>query len=71
MNVEPTEGILVQEPDAEVETTDGEQGTVSGHLESSSSDEEARRNLRDHLRKTITEDTQTGKAGRCLFACLL
>lgn len=67
MNVEPAEGILVQEPEAEIDTVDGSQGTASGHFESSISDEEARKNLRDHLRKAITEDTQAGDAGQCLF----
>lgn len=57
---EPTRGVLIQEPDAEVDTIDGEQGTVTGHIESSIPDEEARKSLRDNLRKAITEDTQAG-----------
>lgn len=63
MNPESTDGILIQEPDVEVETIDGERGTVSGHMESNASDEEAKRNLREHLRRTLTD--QEGSGGEC------
>lgn len=51
---------MVQEHDAEVDTIDGEQGTASGHIESNISDEESRKNLRDHLRRALTEDSEAG-----------
>ncbi|KAI0781961.1 trafficking protein Mon1-domain-containing protein [Abortiporus biennis] len=53
-NPESMEGILVQDPDAEVDTVDGEEGTATGRVENIS-DEEAKRNLRDHLRRTLSE----------------
>ncbi|KAI0074029.1 DUF254-domain-containing protein [Panus rudis PR-1116 ss-1] len=59
-----TEGILVTEPDAEVDTIDGVQGTVIGHVESAASDEEAKRNLREHLRRTLTEQDATGETSQ-------
>ncbi|CAL1713268.1 unnamed protein product [Somion occarium] len=55
INVEATEGILIQESEVEVETIDGEEGTVSGHMESTATDEEAKRSLREHLRRTLSE----------------
>ena len=54
------EGILIQEPEVEVETIDGERGTVSGHMESNAPEEEAKRNLREHLRRTLTDQEGSG-----------
>ncbi|KAK7690019.1 hypothetical protein QCA50_006663 [Cerrena zonata] len=64
MNSERAEGILIQEPEVEVETIDGERGTVSGHMESSASDEDTKRNLREHLRRTLTEQEGSGETIR-------
>ncbi|KAI0354891.1 DUF254-domain-containing protein [Trametes cingulata] len=49
------EGILIQEPDAEVEIIDGDQGNASGLVESRAGDEESKRNLRDQLRRTLSK----------------
>ncbi|KAH9891571.1 trafficking protein Mon1-domain-containing protein [Cubamyces lactineus] len=50
-----TEGILVKEPDVEVETIDGEQGNASGSLDSCARDEESKKHLRDQLRRTLSK----------------
>ncbi|KAI0670861.1 trafficking protein Mon1-domain-containing protein [Trametes maxima] len=50
-----TEGILIQEPDVEVEIMDGEQGNASGQVDSRAGDEESKKNLRDQLRRTLSK----------------
>ena len=55
MNVGQAEGILVQEPEVEVEPTAGEEGTAGAHIESLVSDDAARKQLRDHLRRTLSD----------------
>lgn len=47
------EGILIQEPDAEVDLVDGEQGNASGIVESRAGNEESKKNLREQLRRTL------------------
>lgn len=49
------EGILVQEPDAEVDIISGEQGNADGLVESSAGNEESKKNLRDQLRRTLSK----------------
>ncbi|KAI0648130.1 trafficking protein Mon1-domain-containing protein [Trametes meyenii] len=50
-----TESILIQEPDAEVEIMDGEQGNASGQVDTRAGDEESKKNLRDQLRRTLSK----------------
>ncbi|KAL1950355.1 hypothetical protein VTO73DRAFT_5479 [Trametes versicolor] len=50
-----TEGILIREPDAEVDTIDGEQGNASGLVDSRAGDEDSKKNLRDQLRRTLSK----------------
>ncbi|KAI0823924.1 trafficking protein Mon1-domain-containing protein [Trametes gibbosa] len=49
------EGILVQEPDVEVDTIDGEQGNATGLMDSPANDEDSKKNLRDQLRRTLSK----------------
>ncbi|KAH9950658.1 trafficking protein Mon1-domain-containing protein [Amylocystis lapponica] len=55
LNTELSEGMLIQDPEAEVDTTDGEQATASGHVESHAGDEESKKSLRDQLRRTLNK----------------
>ncbi|OSD07264.1 DUF254-domain-containing protein [Trametes coccinea BRFM310] len=50
-----TEGILIQEPEADVDTVDGEQGNATGLVESRAGDEASKRQLRDQLRRTLSK----------------
>ncbi|KAI0769013.1 DUF254-domain-containing protein [Trametes elegans] len=64
------EGILIQEPDTEVEVIDGEQGNATGLVESRAGDEESKRNLRDQLRRTLSKkESFTGQSQRRLLQC--
>ncbi|KAI0917319.1 hypothetical protein AcW1_007466 [Taiwanofungus camphoratus] len=58
--MEATEDMLVQEPDAEVDAMDGDQGSVSGRVESRSADEESKKNLREQLRRTLNKKESYG-----------
>lgn len=59
LNPNLPEGMLIQEPDADVETTDAD---VSGHVESHAGDEESKKNLRDQLRRTLNKkDSRAGE----------
>ena len=49
------EGILIQEPDAELDIIDGEQGNASGIVESGAGNEESKMNLREQLRRTLSK----------------
>lgn len=61
-----TEGILIREPDAEVDTIDGEQGNASGLVDSRAGDENSKKNLRDQLRRTLSKkESFTGKCVSC------
>ena len=59
MNVGQVEGILVQEPEVEVEPTAGLAVTADAHIENTASDDVARKQLRDHLRRTLTDAEQS------------
>ncbi|KAI9058311.1 DUF254-domain-containing protein [Trametes sanguinea] len=50
-----TEGILIQEPEADVDTVDGEQGNATGLVESRAGDEASKRQLRDQLRRKLSK----------------
>ncbi|KAI0699310.1 trafficking protein Mon1-domain-containing protein [Cerioporus squamosus] len=54
------EGILVQEPDADVDVIDGEQGNATGSLESRAGDEESKKSLREQLRRTLSKKESFG-----------
>ena len=45
------EGILFQEPDADVDVIDGEQGSAAGLVESHAGNEESKKNMRTQLRQ--------------------
>ena len=45
----------MQEPDAEVDIIDGEQGNASGLVEFRAGNEESKKNLRDQLRRTLSK----------------
>lgn len=55
----PAEGILVPEPEVEVEIV---QGSAIGHMdgESALGDEEAKKNLREQLRRTLSQKPDHG-----------
>ncbi|TFK70405.1 DUF254-domain-containing protein [Pluteus cervinus] len=58
------EGILVQDVESEADTTDAE--AAVGHLQSSSTDEESRKNLRDQLRRTLShKQSASGNTSSC------
>ncbi|KAI0365723.1 DUF254-domain-containing protein [Pilatotrama ljubarskyi] len=71
------EGILIQEPDAEVEIIDGDQGNASGLVDSRAGDEESKRSLRDQLRRTLSKkesftDIDIGKTSQpCMSLAIL
>ena len=46
---------MLQEPDADVDVIDGEQGIASGLVESRAGNEESKKNLRDQLRRTLSK----------------
>ena len=67
------EGILVQEPDADVDIVDGDQGNASGIVESRAGNEESKKNLRDQLRRTLSKKESfagTSFAIVSLLSCL-
>ncbi|TDL17259.1 DUF254-domain-containing protein [Rickenella mellea] len=59
VNVDMGEGMLVRDVDAEVEVEVGEgeagPGSAVGHIEAGFSNEEARRNLRDQLKRSLSQ----------------
>lgn len=61
----PSEGILVPEPEIEVETMDTDQATVMGRIDDPAADEDAKRHLREQLRRTLSHRTpDTPDSGR-------
>lgn len=54
-NLDLTEGILIQDLDAEVEPIDTDEGIAIGHLDTSARTEDSKKSLRDQLRKTLTQ----------------
>jgi hypothetical protein len=49
-----SEGILVQDVDAEVETIDGDEVNVAGEMNTSATDEGSKKTLQDQLRRTLS-----------------
>jgi vacuolar fusion protein MON1 len=47
----------VPEPEVEVETADSAQATATGTLDDPAADEEAKRHLREQLRRTLSHKT--------------
>lgn len=70
MNVEPAEGILVPEAEAEVEIAE-DQATASPRADDPVSDEEAKKNLRDQLRKTLSQRADAGGEEIEMLKCCL
>jgi hypothetical protein len=58
-NLDLNDGILVHEVDPDVETTHSEDTTAVGQIDEA--DEESRKNLRNHLRRTLS--VQREKSG--------
>ena len=63
-NLDLNEGILVHDIDPEVDTTHSEDTTAVGQIDDVA-DEESRKNLRDHLRRTLS--VQREKSGQFHF----
>ncbi|KAH7919246.1 DUF254-domain-containing protein [Leucogyrophana mollusca] len=57
-----SEGILVHDVDAEVDTINSEETIAVGHVDDGA-DEESRKNLRDHLRRTLSDRRSMSDAG--------
>jgi hypothetical protein len=70
-NADVNEGILIQDVEVEVDTTDGEGGSAVGQLDSMATDEDSKRSLRDKLRETLSKRHQSPSEFRPnLLACL-
>jgi hypothetical protein len=54
-NLDISEGILIQDADAEADTAEAEEAPVMGVLESAAGGDESKKTLRDHLRKTLNQ----------------
>lgn len=63
VNMDMTEGILIQDMDAEVDTVYGEEMNATGQIDEISNEDGPKKILRDHLRKTLNErrPTQSGQ----------
>ena len=60
----PAEGILVPEPEVEVEAAEA---TAVGKMDDPAADEEAKRHLRDQLRRTLShKNAEAQPAGECV-----
>lgn len=59
LNLDIGEGIMIQDSDVDAETTDAEESTVLAQLQSNGTDEDARKTLRDQLRRTLNERPST------------
>jgi len=57
VETQATEGMLIQETDAEVEIISGEQGTASGRLDAHAGDEQSKQYLREQLRRTLNKES--------------
>ncbi|KAG2037788.1 DUF254-domain-containing protein [Suillus americanus] len=62
-NLDLNDGILVHEVDPEVDTTHSEDTTAVGQIDDVA-DEESRKNLRDHLRRTLSVQREKSDAKR-------
>ena len=65
INLDISDGILVHDVDAEVDTTTSEETTAVG-LINDIADEESRKSLRDQLRRTLSKKEHTGLLLSCL-----
>lgn len=65
INLDISDGILVHDVDAEVETTTSEEITAVGQIDDIT-DEESRKSLRDQLRRTLSKKEHTGISLFCL-----
>jgi len=59
INLDISDGILVHDVDAEVETTTSDETTAVGQIDDIA-DEESRKSLRDQLRRTLSKKEQIG-----------
>lgn len=59
INLDISDGILVHDVDAEVETTASEETTAIGQIDDVA-DEVSRKSLRDQLRRTLSKKEHTG-----------
>lgn len=66
INVDPSEGILVPEVDAEVDIIEGDAaGAIAGFRRSPAEDEVSKKALRDQLRRTLSaRESPNGQYGR-------
>lgn len=62
-NLDLNDGILVHEADPEVDTTHSEDATAVGQIDDVA-DEESRKNLRDHLRRTLSVQREKSDSKR-------
>ncbi|KAG2151303.1 DUF254-domain-containing protein [Suillus clintonianus] len=62
-NLDLNDGILVHDVDPEVDTTHSEETTAVGQIDDVA-DEESRKNLRDHLRRTLSVQREKSDARR-------
>ena len=53
------EGILIQDVEVEVDTTDGEGGSAVGQLDNTAADEDSKKSLRDKLKETLNKRHQS------------
>lgn len=65
INLDISDGILVHDVDAEVETMASEETTAVGQIDDIA-DEQSRKTLRDQLRRTLTKKEHTGLSLSCL-----
>lgn len=64
INVDLNEGIMLQDADTDVDTAEGEDVTVMGHVETSAGDDDSKKMLRDQLRKTLSHrQSRSGQLG--------
>lgn len=64
INLDISDGILVHDVDAEVETMASEETTAVGQIDDIA-DEESRKSLRDQLRRTLSKKEHTGTSFFC------
>ncbi|KAL0961249.1 hypothetical protein HGRIS_006211 [Hohenbuehelia grisea] len=60
-NLDLSEGILVQDVDAEADTAESDEVTVMGSVETTAGEEDSKRSLRDQLRKTLNQKQPAGE----------
>jgi hypothetical protein len=67
-NTDVNEGILIQDVEVEVDTTDGEGGSAVGQLGSMATDEDSKRSLRDKLRETLSNRHHSPSELRLIYS---